>query len=223
MKRRVIINFHGIGAPTRPLDAGEAPYWVAPDLLAETLNLAERFKNMVETWLTFDDGNASDLAVGAELLAGHGRKARFFVLAGRLGQPGALSAEDLCALAAAGHRVESHGFDHVDWTTLDDAGRHREWNDARAVISEALGTPVTEAGIPFGSYDAKVISGLRRAGYQRVYSSDGGRCGRDSFLLPRTSARADMDGAAIEAILLGREGLRRGLRRRLAMAVKKRL
>ena len=223
MKRRVIVNFHGLGVPERPTERGEAPYWVAPELLAETLILAERFKNTVETWLTFDDGNASDLAIAADLLARHGRKARFFVLAGRLGQPGSLSPEDLRELVAAGHHVETHGFDHVDWTKLDEAGQHREWHDAREVISEALGAPVSEAGIPFGSYDRKVISGLRRAGYRQVYSSDGGRCGPESFLLPRTSARADMDSRAIEAILLGREGLRRRLRRRLAMAVKKRL
>ena len=222
-KRRVIINFHGLGAPTRPIEADEVPYWVAPDLLAETLRMAERFKDRVETWLTFDDGNASDLTIAAEILARHRRTARFFMLAGRLGQPGALSDEDLRALAAAGHVIGSHGFDHVDWTTLDESGRHREWHDAREVISEALGMPVKEAGIPFGRYDRQVISGLQRAGYQRVYSSDGGRCGRDRFLLPRTSVRADMDGPIIEAILLGRESVRRNLRRRLAMAVKKRL
>jgi len=223
MKRRVILNFHGIGEPKRTLEPGEAPYWVAPDLLAETLTLADRFADRVETWLTFDDGNTSDLAIAAELLARHGRKARFFALAGRLGEAGALSPDDLLQLAAAGHHVESHGFDHVDWTTLDNGGRKREWYDARAIISEVVGQPVTEAAIPFGRYDKQVISGLRRAGYRRVYSSDGGNCGRDPFLLPRTSVRVDMNGGAIEALLLGREGVRRKLRRRLAMAVKKRL
>lgn len=222
--RRVILNLHGLGDPGRPLDdPAEGRYWVSPEILQTAIHQAAALSDKVETAFTFDDGNLSDLEIGAPMLGAAGHSATFFVLSSRIGQKNYLSADDLGRLIAMGHRIGCHGADHVDWTGLDAAGLTREVIDARAAISKVTGRPVTEAALPLGRYNAKVLGTLRNANYERVYSSDGGAVTGTRWPIPRTSLTKDMTEAMIADILLGREPLKRGLRRRLARTVKTRL
>ncbi|MEM9969482.1 MAG: polysaccharide deacetylase family protein [Pseudomonadota bacterium] len=216
------MNFHGIGEPGRAMEDGEADYWVTPEFFAECLALARTYAGRVETTFTFDDGNTSDRTIAAEPLARAGFSAIMFPLSDRLDTPGSLGAADLAALQRLGHRIGSHGAAHVDWTALDTAGEAREWTQARERLADAAGGVVTEAAIPFGRYDARVLKGLRAAGYSRVYSSDGGAWRAGDWPVPRTSPRADMTPDDIQNILLGRESLKARLRRRVSRAVKAR-
>lgn len=220
--RKVILNFHGLGTPARALEPGEAPYWVAPELLETALDIADRLAGEVQVDITFDDGNASDLELGAPILEAHGRSATFFVLADRIDMSGSLSTGDIRALVAAGHRIGSHGSAHVSWKGQDPSGLdHELGREVRDRIAEAAGAPVTEAAIPFGTYNARVLRALRNHGYEMAYSSDGGAWRDGQFPCPRTSVRDGMDAADIEALLLGREPFRARLRRPLARVFKK--
>ena len=220
--RRVILNLHGLGTPGPDIPEDEKPYWIAPALLETAVERADALKQQVEVLFTFDDGNLSDLEIGAPILTNAGHSATFFVLSGRIGTPDYLSGADIRALGAMGHRIGSHGADHVDWTGLDQAGFTRELVDARHQIEKETGHPVTEAAIPFGRYNARVLKALRAAGFVQVYSSDGGAIGARSWPVPRTSMTCDMSASQIDDILLGREPLKRTLRRWLAVAVKSR-
>jgi peptidoglycan/xylan/chitin deacetylase (PgdA/CDA1 family) len=213
--RHVILNFHGIGTDPREREPGEARYWLSPDEFGLCLERVIAHAGEVRCTLTFDDGNASDLTIGAEMLARHGLTARVFPLTDRIGTPGNLSADDIRALQAMGHHIGSHGAAHVDWTGLDDAGQIREFDEARAILAEILGAPVTEAAIPFGRYDRRSLSALRRRGYARIYSSDGGPVRSGRLPLPRTSLRAGVTAEEIDALLTGREPAGRRLRRGL--------
>ncbi|MEX0338904.1 MAG: polysaccharide deacetylase family protein [Arenibacterium sp.] len=219
--RRIILNFHGIGEPKRPLETGEAAYWVTEGFFEDCVRLAEQKSDQVETQFTFDDGNLSDLEIGASVLARAGRTATFFVLAGRIGTKGSLSAQDIRHLADAGHQIGNHGADHVDWVKLDADGRTREWDEARQIVGDAAGMPVKDVAIPFGRYRGNVIRGLRQRGYTRIFSSDGGSWVDGMLPIPRTSPRADMTLADIEHILMGRGSIAKKLRRRMAMTVKR--
>lgn len=221
--RTVYINLHGIGTPARDLEAGEAPYWISEDFYVEILDRTLALKGRVEARFTFDDGNASDIQIGAEALNRRGLSATFFPLSDRIDAVGSLSAADIRALRDDGHGIGNHGAAHVSWKRLDSARQAREWREARAAIAEASGAPVTEAAIPFGSYDGAVIRGLKAEGYARVYSSDGGAAAPGHYPTPRTSPRNDMTMDDIENLLLGRESLKTTLRRSLAMSVKRRV
>lgn len=221
--RQVIVNFHGVGpAPGRGFDSGEQAYWLDTDTYRAAIGrIAEARDAGFEVAITFDDGNASDLEIAAPILAEHGLSATFFVLAGRLGAPDALSVSDLAELCRMGMGIGSHGADHVDWRRLDEAGAERELDWARAQIAAATGGPVTTAAIPFGAYDGTVLRRLRQAGYQTAYTSDGGLANGRAFLQPRTSLRRDTGAEGLEHILAGRMPLRRRLRRAAAMFVKR--
>jgi peptidoglycan/xylan/chitin deacetylase (PgdA/CDA1 family) len=191
MARAVGLIFHGIGTPGRPLEPGEAPYWIPAARFEAILDRIAALADPGRIRLSFDDGNASDHDIALPALRARGLAAEVFVLSGRIGQPGSLSAAQIRALLAAGMTIGSHGVAHVDWRGLDAAGLAAELAGSRAALEAVCGRPVTRAAIPFGRYDARVLRALRRAGYACAFSSDGGPMDPGAFLRPRSSVRAD--------------------------------
>lgn len=219
--RRVYLIFHGLGEPGRTLEAGEAPYWLSRSVFEDILALAHELRDRVETRFTFDDGNLSDLTIGAEGLNRIGAKAAFFVLSDRIGEDGSLAASDIRHLQDMGHLIGLHGASHRDWTKLDPHGQRAEMDVAREKIQDITGQPVTQAAIPFGRYNRAVLSALQSRGYSQIYSSDGGAANAARAPIPRTSPRSDMPLDDIENVLLGREGAVRPLRRILGRTMKR--
>ncbi len=217
MTSAIGLNFHGIGEPQRALEPGEAPYWVSPGQFEQILDQVAGAPDPSAFVITFDDSNLSDHDIALPALTARGLTARFFVLTGRIGQAGSLDAEHINALQKAGMTIGSHGIDHVIWPTLDKATLEQELRGSRAVLEDICGQPVTEAGIPFGRYDARVLRALRAAGYTAAWSSDGGRYRRQAFLRPRTSLRGDMPDEMMQAVMSGGMPLLRRLRRTLGM------
>jgi len=216
---RIILNIHGIGEPGRTLEAGENVYWITPEFFATVIDLVKASGQNVA--FTFDDGNMSDLEIGGPLLAEVGIQADFFVLAGRIGEAGSLGAAEIRELQTAGHRIGTHGWAHVDWTKQNEAGLKRELEEARSRLEDICGNPVTTAGIPFGRYNAAVLRALRKRGYTQTYSSDGGPVRGAPFPIPRLSLRADMSKAGLEAVLAGRDPMRKRIRRAITSRLKK--
>jgi peptidoglycan/xylan/chitin deacetylase (PgdA/CDA1 family) len=189
--------FHGIGTPGRELEPDEDQFWVEPERFAGMLDVAVAHPAVR---LTFDDSNESDVAHALPALRERGLTASFFVLAGRIGQHGSLSAADGRTLADHGMTVGSHGLGHRDWRTLDDAGLRAELAESAQQISRAAGTRVTQAACPFGSYDRRVLTAVRRHGYERVYTVDGGSARAGAWQQPRYTVLASDTAADIETL-----------------------
>ena len=85
--------------------------------------------------LTFDDGNASDVEIALPRLLERGLTAEFFVLAGRLGEPGRLTNDQVGELIAAGMAIGSHGWAHRDWRRIDAEHAIEEFHDAPRVLA----------------------------------------------------------------------------------------
>ena len=218
MSARVNLCFHGIGTPARELEPGEDAYWIGDRAFHEILDTVVGDPRVQ---LSFDDGNASDVLVALPALVERGLHATFFVLAGRLDQPGSLGRDDVRALAEAGMGIGSHGMDHVPWRHQDDATMHRELVEARERLAEVVGVPVEEAALPLGRYDRRVLGLARRAGYAGVHTSD--RCwSRDgAWLQPRFSARSGDDAETIRREVLSRAAPTHRLRSTAVRTVKR--
>jgi peptidoglycan/xylan/chitin deacetylase (PgdA/CDA1 family) len=214
----VNLTVHGIGPPARELDPGEDRTWVPVRQFEHVLDIAA---SRPDVRITFDDGNSSDLEVALPRLLERGLTADFFVLAGLLGLPGRLGAEDVRQLAAAGMRIGSHGWAHRDWRRIDEREAVEELGQASALLSELAGQPVSTVAIPFGSYDRHVLRRLHRAGVRRAYTSDGGRARADIWLQPRNSLPRDLDTEWIRRVLDARPALPRRARGLAARAVKR--
>ncbi|WP_421982344.1 polysaccharide deacetylase family protein [Roseibium sp.] len=208
-----IINFHGIGTPKRPLEEGEEHYWISEQQYSAFLDLVAPVRDRV--LITFDDGNLSDLETGAKGLQERALTATFFPLAGRLNEPGALGKDQLQELLSLGHKIGSHGYDHVSWKHLDEGQARKELWDAKALLEDSIGQQISEAAIPFGMYGKRTLRQLRSAGYERVYSSDGGSFQGCPFPIPRWSVRADTTELQVADFLDGQEPAASRVRRYL--------
>ncbi|WP_026360408.1 polysaccharide deacetylase family protein [Amycolatopsis nigrescens] len=215
----VTMTVHGIGSPVRPLEPGEDRTWVSVGQFEQVLDAVAERPSGVR--ITFDDGNASDVEIALPRLVERGLRAEFFLLAGRIGAPGMVDAAGVAALLSAGMTVGSHGWAHRDWRRLDAAGRTEEFVAAPRLLGELTGRPVTRVAVPFGSYDRRVLAGLRRAGVTTAYTSDGGAARPSAWLQSRTSLRHDIDPQWTQDVLAGTPGLRRRARRACARLVKR--
>jgi len=216
--RAMTLTFHGVGEPPRVLDRGEADVWVPKKRFATLLDAAAE-RNDVR--ITFDDGNVSDLEHALPALRARGLKATFFIVAGRIGTPGFVDASGVRQLAAAGMEIGSHGMRHRPWRHLDALARDEELVGAKALLEEVVERPVTDAACPFGSYDRRVVAGLRAAGYRRVYTSDRGTTRPDDFLQARNSVGPRDEPDILRRIAALDRRADKALRRRAKLAVKR--
>lgn len=210
------LNFHGIGTPALSVDPAERPYWIDIDLFTDVIEHFPVWSRQRPLYITFDDGNLSDMEIAAPALAARGLAARFFVLTGRLETPGYLSAKDVVELHKMGFVIGSHGHDHVDWLAQSSRGLDQELRHSRALLSDILNLPITEAAIPFGNYNRAVLRALKVAGYTAAWTSDGGGLNPNAFLRSRTSIKGDMTIETVRRILLPRANPAREFRRTLA-------
>lgn len=219
---RICLNFHGIGRPARTLEPGEAPYWISAERFGAILDRVATLPDPDRIHITFDDGNASDHDIALPALVARGLRADVFVLTGRIGQPGSLDQAQIRALIAAGFGIGSHGIAHRDWRRIAPDELRHELVASKAALDAICGEPVTEAAIPFGSYNGRVLDAIRAAGYACAWTSDRGGMDPGAFLRPRTSIRNDQTDADIAAILAGQMALKARLRRAIGMARRRR-
>jgi len=217
-RTRINVCFHGIGTPARELEPGEAPYWVKQ---ATYLDVLDVLVDDPRVRISFDDGNASDILLGLPGLVDRGLRATFFVLAGRLDRPGSLRRTDVQTLARAGMGIGTHGMDHRPWRGLDPGSRRRELEEARRVLTEVVGAPVSEAALPLGRYDRELLGDLHALGYTAVHTSDR-RWARDgAWLQPRFSVRHDDTPDSVRTAMLVQQSPRRRVERALVGTVKR--
>jgi peptidoglycan/xylan/chitin deacetylase (PgdA/CDA1 family) len=217
-QRTINLTFHGIGEPKRPFEPGEEQVWLAPDQFESVL---DAINGHTGVRLTFDDGNASDVDYALDELRRRGLVATFFIVAGRLGDHGFVDAAGVRTLVDAGMEIGCHGMRHRRWQQLDERGLEEELSDARQLLAEAAGRPISEASCPFGSYDRRVLRTLRQHGYQRAYTSDEGTTRSDAWLQARNTVTPENARGLIERILAAERRSARMLGRRARTAVKR--
>jgi peptidoglycan/xylan/chitin deacetylase (PgdA/CDA1 family) len=187
--------FHGIGTPGRELEPDEELYWVEEAQFEDLLEVIGRYPSVR---ITFDDGNASDAALALPALQRRDLTATFFIISGRLDQPGSLASAEVRSLVQGGMTVGSHGMWHRPWQSVSDEELQEELVDAADAIADAAGQPVHEVACPFGSYDRRVLGAIRHRGFLRVYTVDGGPARSGAWLQSRYTVRADDSPADIE-------------------------
>lgn len=210
------LTFHGIGEPPAGTDDAEREVWVSRDSFLAVLDLV---RDREQVSITFDDGNLSDVKVALPALVERGMTAQFFIAAGRLESADYLSPDDLRRLVQAGMEIGSHGMDHRPWRGLSAAEAEEEFVAARQRLESEVGAPMTAAACPFGAYDRRSLNGLRRAGFTRIFSSDGGFASSSAWLQPRTTLLRDSGPATVERLLA--RGPARSLTRRAKTLAKR--
>lgn len=113
--------------------------------------------------LTFDDGNADQLAAASTMNAA-GLKGTFYIISGSVGQPGYLTQANLATLYAAGNEIGGHTVHHQDLTTLNDTDIAREVCNDRVTLTN-WGYPVTSFAYPYAAVNEAAQAGVAACGY----------------------------------------------------------
>lgn len=163
---------HGVGRPGRRLEEGENRFWISRQTLDGILDAVLASDRPVE--LTVDDANASDYDEILPALLERNLTATFFVITDRIGTPGSLTGEQIQVMAEAGMTFGFHGATHAAWRELSDHELDGELGNSAARLAAITGLRVRVAACPRGSYDRRVVAALRRHGYERMYTVDGG-------------------------------------------------
>lgn len=124
--------------------------------------------------LTFDDGYTDMYPFAYATLRRYRMKATFFIVPGFLDTPRYLSWSQVRDMARHGMDIEAHSMSHPDLTTVNRAQLENEVTGARRRLEGALHRSVRVFAYPYGSYDARVESAVRRAGLRAAFTTHQG-------------------------------------------------
>lgn len=124
--------------------------------------------------ISVDDGYVDDVRTILPDLERLHMVATFFVITGRMTEPGFLSADQIRELDRAGMDVGDHTAHHVDLRLLTPSELQSETAGSRQVLEHVLGHPVYYFAYPFGAFNDTVIAALRTAGFTMAYTTAGG-------------------------------------------------
>ena len=115
--------------------------------------------------ITFDDGNDNNYSAAYPILKQFGYTATFFIITGRVGQPGTMTWAQLKDLAANGMTIGSHTVNHVNLKKANSEVAPRELTDSKAILEKNLGFPVKYFSYPNGGYTDEIANQVQIAGY----------------------------------------------------------
>jgi peptidoglycan/xylan/chitin deacetylase (PgdA/CDA1 family) len=134
--------------------------------------------------LTFDDGRSDAVKVVLPSLRKRGMRATFFIITGRVGEPGFLTWEEVRALAAAGMEIGSHTRTHPRLPDLADDAAEKELKDSKSRLEAEIGRPVEVLAYPYNALRSHTESVAAAAGY-RVAVAGSAHGGSDLLRLRR--------------------------------------
>jgi len=154
--------------------------------------------------LSFDDGYIDDVRTILPDLERYHWIGTFFVITGRMNEPGFLDADQMRQLDRAGMDVEDHTAHHVDLRLLTPAELAVETAGSRRVLQRTLGHFVYSFAYPFGAFDGTVVAAVRAAGFTMAFTTAGGA--RESTTAPLTMPRVHVGRAQTPSGLLAELG-----------------
>jgi peptidoglycan/xylan/chitin deacetylase (PgdA/CDA1 family) len=124
--------------------------------------------------ISVDDGYVDDVTRILPTLKRLNMKAVFFVITGRMTEPGFLTADQIRELDRAGMDVGDHTAHHVDLRLLSSSHLRAETAGSRKTLQSVLGHDVYYFAYPFGVYNDRVLHAVHAAGFTMAYSTAGG-------------------------------------------------
>jgi peptidoglycan/xylan/chitin deacetylase (PgdA/CDA1 family) len=137
--------------------------------------------------ISVDDGYVDDVTRILPALERFHMVATFFVITGRMTEPGFLTADQIRELDRAGMDVGDHTAHHVDLRLLTASELRSETAGSRQVLDHVLGHPVYFFAYPFGYFNDTVVSAVHAAGFSMAFTTAGGAAESTSapFTMPR--------------------------------------
>ena len=173
-----VLNYHSVGEAASNYVVPVAAFEQQLDWLAgngfRTISLHELAESRAgravlprrAVILTFDDGRSDALSVVLPLLRKRGMSGTFFIITGRVGEPGFLNWQEVRALAAAGMEIGSHTQTHPRLPDLGDEAAEEELKVSKARLEKEIGRPVEVLAYPYNAVRSHTASLAAAAGYR---------------------------------------------------------
>lgn len=155
--------------------------------------------------ISVDDGYVDDVRTILPDLEHWHMVATFFVITGRMTEPGFLTASQIRELDRAGMDVGDHTAHHVDLRILSASELQTETAGSRKALQAVLGHPVYFFAYPFGYFNDQVVQAVRDAGFTMAYTTEGGttESSASPLTMPRLHVGRSEDPAGLISILGG--------------------
>jgi peptidoglycan/xylan/chitin deacetylase (PgdA/CDA1 family) len=158
--------------------------------------------------VTVDDGYVDDVDQILPVLRRDGMIATFYVITGRFHEPGFLHRSQVRQLEAAGMDIGAHTRTHADLPQLPPGALNREVAGSRDDLVRLLGHPIYWFAYPYGAFDSRVVSEVRRAGYLLASTTAGGTQESTGapLLMPRIHVGRTATAQSVLALVRGAAG-----------------
>jgi peptidoglycan/xylan/chitin deacetylase (PgdA/CDA1 family) len=155
--------------------------------------------------ISVDDGYVDDVRTILPDLERWHMVATFFVITGRMTEPGFLNASQIRELDRAGMDVGDHTAHHVDLRLLTPTELKAETAGSRKTLEAVLGHPVYFFAYPFGYFNDQVVQAVRAAGFTMAYTTEGGttESSASPLTMPRLHVGRSEDPSGLVSILGG--------------------
>jgi peptidoglycan/xylan/chitin deacetylase (PgdA/CDA1 family) len=156
--------------------------------------------------ISVDDGYVDDVRTILPDLQRWHMTATFFVITGRMTEPGFLTADQIRQLDRAGMDVGDHTAHHVDLRAITPSELRMETAGSRRTLDAVLGHPVYYFAYPFGAYNDAVVQAVSAAGFTMAYTTGAGATESTASPLtwPRVHVGRAVTPAGLIALLGGR-------------------
>jgi peptidoglycan/xylan/chitin deacetylase (PgdA/CDA1 family) len=155
--------------------------------------------------ISVDDGYVDDVRTILPDLERWHMVATFFVITGRMTEPGFLTAGQIRELDRAGMDVGDHTAHHVDLRLLTPSQLRTETAGSRKALEAVLGHPVYFFAYPFGDFNDQVVQAVHAAGFTLGYTTAGGttESSASPLTMPRIHVGRDETPAGLLSVLGG--------------------
>ncbi|RYY16772.1 MAG: polysaccharide deacetylase family protein [Chitinophagaceae bacterium] len=119
--------------------------------------------------ITFDDGNLDQFSMAIPILQNFNFKAVFFIMTVTVGKKNYLSEDQIRSLIEMGHSIGGHTWDHQDVKSLKSKDLHWQVERPKAYLEGLTGRPVIAFAYPYGSWNEKIIPGLKKYGFKLAF------------------------------------------------------
>jgi peptidoglycan/xylan/chitin deacetylase (PgdA/CDA1 family) len=154
--------------------------------------------------ISVDDGYTDDVTRILPALKRNHMVATFFVITGRMTEPGFLTGDQIRELDGAGMDVGDHTAHHVDLRLLTPSQLKLETAGSRRTLERVLGHSVYYFAYPFGTYNSSVLRGVHAAGFTMAFTTASGIT--ESTSSPLTMPRIHVGRALTPSELVARLG-----------------
>jgi peptidoglycan/xylan/chitin deacetylase (PgdA/CDA1 family) len=141
---------------------------ILPDQLVAYLNTGAPLPPK-PIMLTFDDTALDQYRVAAPEMQKYGFKGVFFVMTVSLGRPRYMSKAQVRELAAAGHVIAAHTWDHQNVKKFTARDWVRQVEKPARQLETITGKPVRYFAYPFGLWRPEAIPELKARGFAAAF------------------------------------------------------